>query len=117
MFVPKGVVVYGWWGGGGDTGQRTPDNRFAPLPPVKLIVGLGNPGSEYAKSRHNVGWMIADAFAAKFRIKISKHEKEAMTGSGRVAGGAVGVAKPLTDMNRSGDAGSLLANAYTQSPP
>ena len=82
---------------------------------MKLIVGLGNPGSEYAKSRHNVGWMIADAFAAKFRIKISKHEKEAMMGSGRVAGGAVVVAKPLTYMNRSGDAVSLLANAYTES--
>src|SRR5438309_5820415 len=59
--------------------------------------------------------MIADAFAAKFRIRSSKHEQEAMTGSGRVAGGAVVVAKPLTYMNRSGDAVSLLANAYTES--
>ena len=82
---------------------------------VKLIVGLGNPGREYEKSRHNVGWMIADAFAAKFRIKIDRHEKEAMTGSGRVAGGSVIVAKPLTYMNLSGDAVRLLANAYTES--
>ncbi|HJT16243.1 MAG TPA: aminoacyl-tRNA hydrolase [Thermoanaerobaculia bacterium] len=82
---------------------------------MKLIVGLGNPGREYEKSRHNVGWMIADAFAAKFRIKIDRHEKEAMTGSGRVAGGSVIVAKPLTYMNLSGDAVRLLANAYTES--
>ena len=82
---------------------------------MKLIVGLGNPGSEYAKSRHNIGWMIADAFAAKFRIRIDTHEKDAMTGSGRVGGGAVVVAKPLTYMNHSGDAVKLLANAYVES--
>jgi len=79
---------------------------------VKLIVGLGNPGAEYARSRHNVGWRIADAFAEKFRIDIGKHEKEALTGLGRVAGGAVMVAKPLTFMNRSGDAVKLLTDAY-----
>ena len=82
---------------------------------MKLIVGLGNPDSEYAKSRHNAGWMIADAFAAKFRIRVDKHEKDAMTGSGRVAGGAVIVAKPVTYMNNSGDAVKLLANAYVES--
>ena len=82
---------------------------------MKVIVGLGNPGREYEKSRHNVGWRIADAFAAKFRIKIDKHEKEAMTGMGRVAGGAVLVAKPQTYMNNSGDAVRLLANAYAES--
>ena len=59
--------------------------------------------------------MIADAFAAKFRIEINQHEKEALTGSGRVAGGAVVVAKPLTYMNRSGEAVKLLANAYIES--
>ena len=87
----------------------------ARLPSVKLIVGLGNPGRGYARSRHNVGWMIMDAFAEKFRIDISKHEKEALTGSGRVAGGSVILAKPLTYMNRSGDAVKLLTNAYLES--
>ena len=82
---------------------------------MKLIVGLGNPGSEYARSRHNVGWRVADAFGAKFRIKIDKHEKEAMIGSGRVAGGAVVVARPLTYMNRSGEAVKLLTDAYVDS--
>jgi len=82
---------------------------------MKLIVGLGNPGPEYAKTRHNVGWMVIDAFAEKFRIRVDKHEKNAMTGTGRVAGGSVLVAKPLTYMNLSGDAVRLLANAYTES--
>ena len=59
--------------------------------------------------------MVADAFARKFRIEIARHEKSAMTGTGRVAGGAVMVAKPLTYMNLSGDAVRLLVNAYLDS--
>ena len=82
---------------------------------MKLIVGLGNPGPEYERTRHNIGWWIVDAFAKKFRIDIARHEKNAMTGEGRVAGGSVMVAKPLTYMNLSGDAVKLLANAYLDS--
>jgi len=82
---------------------------------MKLIVGLGNPGSDYARSRHNVGWLIADAFAEKFRIDIRKHEKDALTGSGRVAGGSVMLAKPQTFMNNSGDVVKLLTDAYLES--
>ena len=79
---------------------------------MKLIVGLGNPGAEYARTRHNIGWLVADAFAKKFRIDIARHEKDAMTGEGRVAGGSVKVAKPLSYMNNSGDVVRLLVNAY-----
>jgi PTH1 family peptidyl-tRNA hydrolase len=82
---------------------------------MKLIVGLGNPGTEYERTRHNVGWMVLDAFAKKFRIDITRHEKSAMTGTGRVAGGSVMLAKPLTYMNLSGDAVRLLSNAYLDS--
>jgi PTH1 family peptidyl-tRNA hydrolase len=82
---------------------------------MKLIIGLGNPGTEYADTRHNAGWMVVDAFARKFRIKLGKHEKNALTGSGRVAGGSVLVAKPQTYMNASGDAVKLLFNAYAES--
>jgi len=79
---------------------------------MKLIVGLGNPGAEYARTRHNIGWRVADAFAKKSRIDIDRHERNGMTGEGRVAGGAVKVAKPLTYMNNSGDVVRLLVNAY-----
>jgi PTH1 family peptidyl-tRNA hydrolase len=82
---------------------------------MKLIVGLGNPGAEYERTRHNIGWWIVDAFARKFRIEVGRHEKNAMTGEGRVAGGSVMVAKPLTYMNLSGDAVKLLVNAYLDS--
>lgn len=82
---------------------------------MKVIVGLGNPGAQYERTRHNIGWRVVDAFAAKFRIAVSIHEKNAMTGSGRVAGGSVLVAKPLTYMNLSGDAVRLLTGAYTES--
>jgi PTH1 family peptidyl-tRNA hydrolase len=82
---------------------------------MKLIVGLGNPGAEYERTRHNIGWWIVDAFAKKFRIEVGRHEKNAMTGEGRVAGGSVMVAKPLTYMNLSGDAVKLLVNAYVDS--
>jgi peptidyl-tRNA hydrolase, PTH1 family len=83
---------------------------------MKLIVGLGNPGAQYERTRHNVGWLVVEAFARKFRIDITRHEKSAMTGTGRVAGGSVMVAKPLTYMNLSGDAVRLLVNAYLESP-
>lgn len=79
---------------------------------MRLIVGLGNPGAEYAGTRHNAGWMVVDAFAKKFRIDVTRHEKNALTGEGRVAGGTVKVAKPQTFMNLSGDAVRLLVNAY-----
>lgn len=82
---------------------------------MKLIVGLGNPGADYERTRHNVGWMVVEAFARKFRIDITRHEKNALTGTGRVAGGSVMVAKPLTYMNLSGDAVKLLVNAYLES--
>lgn len=85
-------------------------------PRMKLIVGLGNPGRDYEKTRHNAGWHVLDAFARKFRIEVSKHEKSALTGSGRVAGGSVMLAKPLTFMNLSGEAVRLLVNAYLESP-
>jgi PTH1 family peptidyl-tRNA hydrolase len=83
---------------------------------MKLIVGLGNPGEGYASTRHNAGWMVVDAFARKFRIDVTRHEKESMTGEGRVAGGSIKVAKPLTYMNLSGHAVKLLVNAYLESP-
>lgn len=82
---------------------------------MKLIVGLGNPGADYERTRHNVGWMVVDAFARKFRIDVTRHEKNALTGTGRVAGGSVMVAKPLTYMNLSGDAVKLLVNVYLES--
>ena len=82
---------------------------------MKVIIGLGNPGEEYAGTRHNIGWIVAEKFAAKFRAPGWKHERDALTATVRVAGGSVLVAKPLTYMNLSGDAVTLLKNAYADS--
>lgn len=82
---------------------------------MKLIVGLGNPGSEYQETRHNIGFRVVEEFARKFRIAFETHEKDSMTGRGRVAGQPVLVAKPLTYMNLSGPAVRGLANAYLDS--
>lgn len=83
---------------------------------MRLIVGLGNPGPRYEATRHNVGWRVVDAFAARFRLNLDTHEKDAYTGQGRVAGNQVMLAKPLTFMNLSGEAVSKLVRAYTDGP-
>jgi PTH1 family peptidyl-tRNA hydrolase len=82
---------------------------------MRLIVGLGNPGARYERTRHNVGFRVVDAFAAKHRIELATHEKDALTGRGRVAGQSVMIAKPLTFMNLSGKAVALLVRAYLDS--
>lgn len=83
---------------------------------MKLIVGLGNPGTNYEGTRHNIGFAVVEAFARRYRLELDTHEKNATTGRGRVAGNAVMVAKPLTFMNLSGEAASKLVRAYLESP-
>lgn len=83
---------------------------------MKLIVGLGNPGGEYARTRHNIGFRVMDALGRKFRIAFTDHEKTAFTGSGRIAGQQTLLAKPQTFMNLSGDAVSGLVRAYGADP-
>lgn len=81
---------------------------------MKLIVGLGNPGAGYENTRHNAGFLVVDALAARHRIVLDTHEKDAMTGKGRIAGQTVLLAKPLTFMNRSGSAVLKLMNKYLE---
>jgi peptidyl-tRNA hydrolase, PTH1 family len=83
---------------------------------MKLIVGLGNPGSTYAATRHNIGFDVVERFAAKYRLSLDTHEKEAMTGRGRVAGQGVMLARPLTYMNLSGVAVEKLVRAWLDTP-
>ncbi len=81
---------------------------------MKLIVGLGNPGPAYESTRHNAGFMVIDALAARHRIQIDTHEKDALTGKGRIAGETVMLAKPMTYMNLSGTAVLKLVNKYAE---
>jgi PTH1 family peptidyl-tRNA hydrolase len=78
-----------------------------------MIVGLGNPGSEYARSRHNVGFVVVDAVAKQAGLKFSHRWAHALVAVGRVAGRDAALAKPQTFMNLSGDSvRSLLRHAH-----
>ncbi len=76
---------------------------------MKLVVGLGNPGPEYARTRHNVGFLVADEVARSLGATFSAGKFSAEVAEGRLAGEKVLVVKPRTFMNRSGEAvGPLL---------
>jgi PTH1 family peptidyl-tRNA hydrolase len=79
---------------------------------VKLIVGLGNPGKTYERTRHNVGFLVIDRIAAQNRIAIDKRFCDAAVGEGVLEGEKVVLAKPQTYMNRSGAAVADLARKY-----
>jgi PTH1 family peptidyl-tRNA hydrolase len=70
--------------------------------PVKLVVGLGNPGEQYQASRHNLGFLTIDHLAARHGISLQRRGFDAFLGQGRIANEAVLLAKPQTFMNLSG---------------
>jgi PTH1 family peptidyl-tRNA hydrolase len=85
---------------------------------VKLVVGLGNPGPRYARTRHNAGFRVAGCFAQRHAIELASERFGGLFGRGRIAarGGEpldVGVLEPQRFMNRSGDA---VALALSQLP-
>ncbi|MEW5737101.1 MAG: aminoacyl-tRNA hydrolase [Thermodesulfobacteriota bacterium] len=77
-----------------------------------LVVGLGNPGSEYRDTRHNAGFRVADLFAERHGIALTKSGFSSLYGTGRAEGGWIAVAKPTTFMNRSGTAVSQLMGFF-----
>jgi PTH1 family peptidyl-tRNA hydrolase len=81
---------------------------------MKLIVGLGNPGREYRDTRHNVGFMVADEIARRHQLTFALAPAQVPETFVAKKYGAepLLVAKPLTFMNRSGDAVSALARYY-----
>ncbi|MDD4146411.1 MAG: aminoacyl-tRNA hydrolase [Clostridia bacterium] len=81
---------------------------------MKMIVGLGNPGTRYEKTRHNVGFMIIDAFAASYQLKIDKKQGRSLVGLGFIEQEKVLLVKPQTYMNRSGEAVWEILNYYRE---
>ena len=81
-----------------------------------LVVGLGNPGTKYDATRHNVGFRFIDLIAKKFDIRLNDRRAKAVLGEGRVAGHEVILAKPRTFMNNSGEAFPYLLNRFNLSP-
>jgi len=71
---------------------------------VKLVVGLGNPGTDYARTRHNVGFLVADALARDWRADFTVRKFGAEVAEATVGGERVWIMKPQTYMNHSGEA-------------
>ncbi len=77
-----------------------------------LIVGLGNPGKEYAETRHNVGFRVVDELARRYGLTFGKKERKAVVTTGVILGKKVVLAKPQTYMNLSGEAVRALVDFY-----
>src|SRR5580765_1888980 len=73
-----------------------------------LIIGLGNPGPEYAKTRHNLGFMLVDLLASQLQTQVKREECRSLVGRGIIDNQTVELAKPQTYMNLSGEAVSCL---------
>lgn len=85
--------------------------------PIRLIVGLGNPGPEYEITRHNAGFWLADHFADDLKCNFTLEKGFfAWVAKARHAGQAVILAKPITFMNKSGQAVGALASFYKLKP-
>src|SRR5712692_2683967 len=81
-----------------------------------LIVGLGNPGPEYAQTPHNLGFMTIDRLAAASGIHVSRPECRSLTGVGEIEKRPVVLAKPQAYMNLSGGPVKALLEKYELSP-
>jgi PTH1 family peptidyl-tRNA hydrolase len=84
------------------------------MPDITTILGLGNPGEEYAGTRHNLGYATLDELARRHNLSWDKQGKLALSARWRFAGGSIRLLKPLTFMNLSGDV-LRLADAYADS--
>ena len=83
---------------------------------MKVIVGLGNPGSEYSKTKHNVGFMFIDAMAEKLGVSEWRDKFEAKIAETRIGSEKVLLVKPMTYMNESGQAVGPIMSFYKLLP-
>ncbi len=79
---------------------------------MKLIVGLGNPGKQYEKTRHNVGFFVIDELCRKLNVPLDKKKCKAIYGTCMYKGEKIILAKPQTYMNLSGDSVQSLMHFY-----
>ena len=77
-----------------------------------VIVGLGNPGKEYAETKHNVGFRVIDKLADQYNIDVSKFKHRAFIGDGMISGKKVLLVKPQTYMNLSGESVREVMSFY-----
>lgn len=77
-----------------------------------LIVGLGNPGEKYARTRHNCGWLTIDNLSSKLGVSVTRVKFKAVTGTCEISGHKCLLMKPTTYMNNSGEAVVEAMNFY-----
>jgi PTH1 family peptidyl-tRNA hydrolase len=84
---------------------------------ISLIVGLGNPGTEYAQTRHNAGFWYVERLAQRYGISLKSESRfHGLTGRGQIEGHDVRLLLPSTFMNRSGQAVVPMAKFFQVSP-
>jgi PTH1 family peptidyl-tRNA hydrolase len=93
--------------------SRTPRTG---TPADLLVVGLGNPGDEYARTRHNVGAEVVELLATRHGAKLKKGKERARVDEVRIGAKRVALAIPTTYMNDSGESVGLLARRYGVEP-
>ena len=77
-----------------------------------LIVGLGNPGLQYEKTRHNAGFMVIDVLAEKYGVGFPKRKYDALIGECKIGDNRIMLVKPQTFMNLSGKAVTAICSFY-----
>ncbi len=80
-----------------------------------VVVGLGNPGIQYEKTRHNLGFMVIDKLAREFQTQVKREECRALIGRAEIENKTVELVKPQTFMNLSGEAISCLLKKESRS--
>jgi PTH1 family peptidyl-tRNA hydrolase len=99
---------------GSQPAAETEKAAEGPAPPRRtfVVVGLGNPGQEHAKNRHNIGFMLVDRLAEMLDIRFARMQSRALVADARLAGQRVILVKPQTYMNESGQSVAALQKFY-----
>ena len=84
---------------------------------MMVVVGLGNPGRNYAWTRHNAGAQCVEHMAAAWGIPLERRSRHALVGQGLVEGQEVALARPRSFMNQSGDPARYLVDRFRITPP
>lgn len=95
-----------------DLFKKIETEKQPPKPITHIVAGLGNPGKEYAKTRHNAGFMALDLFCEKNGISVTKSKFNSLTAEADISGKRVLIMKPQLYMNRSGECIRDAADFY-----
>jgi PTH1 family peptidyl-tRNA hydrolase len=99
-----------------DLFKQIEKDKTPPKPVTHILAGLGNPGAEYARTRHNAGFMAIDRFCSDRGISVTRSRFNALTAEADIGGFRVLIMKPQLYMNRSGESISDAANFYKIHP-